>query len=118
MPIVVVREMQTMLRRLIGEDVAIVLGLVIDPGAHQRRSRASWSRSVLNLAVNARDAMPTGGTLTPETAHVELDENYARTHLAVQSGHYIVLTVTDTGSGMAPEVQARLFERLSLPPRP
>jgi two-component system, cell cycle sensor histidine kinase and response regulator CckA len=65
---------------------------------------------IMNLAVNAQDAMPKGGTLTLETANIELDEHYAKAHLGVKPGQYVVLTVTDTGTGITPQVQARLFE--------
>jgi two-component system cell cycle sensor histidine kinase/response regulator CckA len=105
----VVTNMRGLLGRLIGEDVAIVVNLrtdlptvIADPG--------QMEQVVLNLAVNARDAMPNGGTLTIETANGEFDQRHTNRHFSVKPGSYVVLTVSDTGSGMTPEVQARLFE--------
>jgi CheY-like chemotaxis protein len=105
----VMADLQRLLGRLIGEDVKVVLGL--RPGlARIVADRGQIEQIVMNLVVNARDAMPKGGTLTIETANVELDEHYAKTHLAVKPGAYVLLTVSDTGTGMTPQVQARLFE--------
>jgi two-component system cell cycle sensor histidine kinase/response regulator CckA len=105
----VVSDMRAMLGRLIGEDVMVV----VDPEpelAVLKADRGQVEQVVMNLAVNARDAMPKGGTLTITTANVELDEDYAATHAGVKPGSYVALTVTDTGTGMTPQVQARLFE--------
>jgi PAS domain S-box-containing protein len=106
---VIVSDMRAMLGRMIGEDVAVTVRLH-DDRAPVRADRGHLEQILMNLAVNARDAMPAGGTLTIETASVELDAHQALTHGPVAAGPYVRLTVTDTGSGMAPEVQARLFE--------
>jgi PAS domain S-box-containing protein len=106
---VVVAEVRTMLGRLIREDVKVLLGLRPEP-AIVKADRGQVEQIVLNLAVNARDAMPTGGTLTIEIGSVELDEHYAAAHFSATPGSYMVLTVSDTGTGMTPEVQARVFE--------
>jgi PAS domain S-box-containing protein len=105
----VVSEMQSLLGRLIHEDIT----MVFIPGpslACVRADRGQLGQIVMNLAVNARDAMPAGGALTIETANVDLDEDYAATHFAVKPGKYVALTVTDTGAGMTPAVQAQVFE--------
>jgi two-component system cell cycle sensor histidine kinase/response regulator CckA len=102
-------ETAGMLERLLGEDIELVTSLdpdlgsvVIDPaGLHQ---------IVMNLAVNARDAMPNGGKLTIETSSVVLDETYARMHSGVQPGEYVMLVVSDTGVGIRPEIQKHIFE--------
>ena len=105
----VVTDMRAMVGQLIGEDVAIVLGL--GSGLDLvRADRVQVEQIVVNLAVNARDAMPDGGTLTIETANIELDGHDVETHLPLTPGPYVALTFTDTGTGMTPEVRARLFE--------
>ncbi len=105
----VVDGMQEMLGRLIREDVKIVLRLQPEP-VSVKADRGQTEQIIMNLAVNARDAMAGGGTLTIETASVELDEHYAKVHRSVRPGPYVVLTVSDTGSGMSPQVQARVFD--------
>jgi PAS domain S-box-containing protein len=105
----VVRETEKMLRRLIGED--IVLTAVLDSKISRVRVDPGHLDQVLmNLSVNARDAMPKGGRLTLETRNVDLDEQYADMHVDVRAGRYVLLAVTDSGCGMTPETQARIFE--------
>ena len=105
----VVREVERMLRRLIGEDV--LLTSVLDPAIHNVKiDPALFEQVLMNLAVNARDAMPTGGKLTIETCNVNWDRDYAATHPQIQTGPYVMLAVTDTGSGMPPEARTRIFE--------
>ena len=105
----IVADIRMLLDRLIGEDVRIVLGTG-DALAPVLCDQGQVEQIIVNLAVNARDAMPSGGTLTIETANVTLDEDAANTHAGLKAGRYVALTVTDTGTGMSPEVQARLFE--------
>jgi two-component system cell cycle sensor histidine kinase/response regulator CckA len=105
----VVTNMRGILARLIGEDVKIVVNVRANL-APVTADLGQMEQIVLNLAVNARDAMPNGGTLTIETANVDLDEHHANRHFSVKPGSYVELTVSDTGTGMTPEVQARLFE--------
>ncbi len=104
-----VTRMHSMLGRVLGEDVE--LRLVTAPDLGLVRFDPNQSEQILvNLAVNARDAMPDGGRLTIETANVVLDADYARTHPDAAPGSYVMLAVSDTGTGMSAEVQSHLFE--------
>jgi len=105
----VVAENLKMLTRMIGEDI----DLVMVPGPALGAVRADpgqIDQVIMNIAVNARDAMPQGGKLTIETANVALDENFARTHAPLTAGDYIMLAISDTGVGMDYETQLRIFE--------
>ncbi|HEX3645330.1 MAG TPA: response regulator [Vicinamibacterales bacterium] len=106
---VLISQLEKLLRRLISADVELVTSLApdlqpvtVDP--------ASVEQILVNLAVNARDAMAAGGRLTIETANVELDEAYAMTHVTMNSGRYVMLAVGDTGEGMDAATRARVFE--------
>jgi PAS domain S-box-containing protein len=105
----VVATMGRMLRRVIGEDVDLVI--VARPGlARVNADPGQLEQVILNLAVNARDAMPGGGRLTIETADVDLDEDHARLHAGIGPGRHVMLAVTDTGVGMEATVRDRIFE--------
>jgi two-component system cell cycle sensor histidine kinase/response regulator CckA len=106
----VLASMDKMLRRILGEDVDLFLvarksaagRVIVDP--------SHVEQVILNLVVNARDAMPTGGKLTIETENVVLDEEYARSHLPAKAGPHVMLAVSDTGIGMDRDTQTRIFE--------
>src|SRR5262249_8248380 len=104
-----VSDMQKMLPRLLGEDITVSLAL----DQNLRKLKADQSQIeqvIMDLAVNARDAMPTGGRLEIRTNNVRLDQAYTRTHPGSKAGDYVALIVTDTGTGIDPETLAHIFE--------
>lgn len=103
------KDLNKMLRRIIGEDIELVTLLAGDLG-RVKVDPGQIEQVVLNLAVNARDAMPSGGKLTIETANVVLDEGFAESHMGVTPGCYVKLSVSDTGIGMSPQVKEKIFE--------
>jgi len=105
----VVADMEEMLQRLIGEDIDLVTVLHPELG-RVKADPGQIEQVIMNLVVNARDAMPQGGKLTIETANVVLDEDYVRRHVGVEAGSYVMLAVSDTGVGMDEDVQSHLFE--------
>jgi two-component system cell cycle sensor histidine kinase/response regulator CckA len=105
----VVTNMGQLLRRLIGEDIDLITRLAPDLGA-VKADPGQLEQVIMNLAVNARDAMPTGGTLAIETANTDVYDADVRAHIGVAGGPYIVLTISDTGMGMDAATRAHIFE--------
>jgi signal transduction histidine kinase/DNA-binding response OmpR family regulator len=105
----IIRDMSDMLRRTLGEKIAVET--VVAGGLWNTLADPSQvENTILNLAINARDAMPDGGKLTLEVANAFLDDTYASAHAEVTPGQYVMLAVSDTGTGMTPEVMSRVFE--------
>jgi two-component system, cell cycle sensor histidine kinase and response regulator CckA len=104
-----VRNVRQMLERLIGENIELKIALFKDL-ASVRIDSGQFEQVLVNLAVNARDAMPDGGKLIIETSNITLDENYFATPLQAQPGNFVMLRVSDTGHGMSEEVKKHIFE--------
>ncbi len=105
----VIETLQGMLRRLIGEDIVFTSNRASDLG-HIRADPSQLEQVLVNLVINARDAMPSGGYLTLESTNRDLDATYAESHSNIDPGRYVMLSVSDTGTGMSDAVKARLFE--------
>ena len=105
----IVRALEEMLRRLIPENIELVTSLRASP-ALVKADRGQLEQVIVNLALNARDAMPRGGRLAIETTRIDLDQAYCRRHVGTSPGPHVMLTMTDTGIGMDVETQARIFE--------
>ena len=105
----VVRGLEKMMGRIIGEDIEMFT-VLDDRLGRVKTDPGQIEQVILNLVVNARDAMPAGGKLAIETANVDLSETYVRTHVGVTPGSYVMLSVSDTGCGMSPEIKELIFE--------
>jgi len=105
----IVQNMDKMLRSLISENIELKAQFAPNLAA-ARADPNQLEQVIMNLAINARDAMPDGGTLTIETGNAKLDEDYAAKHISVVPGEYVMLAVSDTGCGMDQDTQARIFE--------
>jgi two-component system cell cycle sensor histidine kinase/response regulator CckA len=105
----VVSQIEKMLHRLLGEDIQLTLDFADDVG-HIKADPNQLEQAIVNLAVNARDAMPAGGHIFLQTANVHLDEAYVATHLGVQPGNFVMVAITDTGHGMDTETRKHIFE--------
>ncbi len=105
----ILTNLDNMLRRVIGEDIELITVLAEDLG--RVKTDPGWiEQAIMNLVVNSRDAMASGGKLTIETGNADLDEAYTCSHVGVEPGRYVMLSVSDTGVGITPEVMERLFE--------
>ncbi len=104
-----VTDMEKMLPRLLGEDIEVSLSLEPELGS-VKADQSQIEQVIMNLAVNARDAMPEGGKLNIQTANAQMDLAYTRTHPGSRVGNYVCLSVTDTGTGMDPAILAHIFE--------
>lgn len=105
----ILNEMDKMLRRLIGEDIELIT-IFSDNIGKVKADPGQIEQIIMNLVINAKDAMPMGGRLIIETANVELDETYTKTHFGVEAGKYVMISVSDTGVGMSPEIMQHIFE--------
>jgi two-component system cell cycle sensor histidine kinase/response regulator CckA len=102
-------EMSSMLKRLIGEDIQLSTVLAPELG-HVRMDPGQVEQVIVNLILNARDAMPSGGKIVIETVNVDLDASYSKTHFAIRPGAYVLLTISDTGEGMNQATLEHIFE--------
>ncbi|HJT90019.1 MAG TPA: ATP-binding protein [Bryobacteraceae bacterium] len=105
----IVSQIEKMLRRLLGEDIQLQLNLSPEVG-NIKADPNQIEQAIVNLAVNARDAMPSGGHITIETGNAHLDDSYAKTHMGVRPGDFVMVAMTDTGHGMDPETRIHIFE--------
>ncbi len=102
-------DLEKLLRRIVGEKIQLVT-IFSDPLGSVKVDRGQIEQAIMNIVVNAYDAMPEGGTITIETKNVEFDETHAREHLGLEPGSYVGLSISDTGIGMTPEIKNRIFE--------